>query len=126
MRKCIFLIIGSFFILQTFGCATLVTGKKQDLTVLSNPPGATVTIDGETKLTPAIFVLDRSRENYTVTVKKVGYKAVAMNLKKGTNSWVAGNIVTAFLGVIVDVITKAGSKFVPDTINVDFINQNIS
>lgn len=58
------------------GCATLMNGTTQEITLNTTPPGATVVIDGrpdEGRTTPATVVLAR-RQSHTIRFRKAGYE----------------------------------------------------
>lgn len=118
-----FVLITALFL--NTGCATIMSGESQDLQVFSEPSGAIVTVNGEKKLTPNVFFLNRRRGPYKVTFEKPGYRSVTIELKRGTNSWAWGNIVTGGLGLIVDILTGSIRKHTPDEIRVDFIKGKI-
>lgn len=109
------------------GCATIMSGYTQDFQVSSAPPEAIVTVNEIKRTTPTVFVLDRSRESYTVTVEKPGYRAVTIELKRGYNGWLWGNIlVGGIIGLWIDFFNGSAREFTPDKIHVDLINEIIS
>src|SRR5260370_10373715 len=62
-------------------CATVTRGVHDKLSVLSDPPGANVTLSsGEEGVTPTKFVKSR-RDNFTVTVSKPGYIPQTVKVK---------------------------------------------
>ena len=55
-------------------CATLLKGTKDDITVVSDPPGAEVTANESQKgLTPVSFTVP-SKEDLNISVSKAGYQ----------------------------------------------------
>jgi len=102
-----------------------MSGDTQDFSVISEPPGAIVTIDGEKKLTPTVFFLNRTRKSYVVSVEKPGFKAVTIDLKKGTNGWAWGNIISGGLGLIIDFSTGSIQEFIPKEIHIDFLREKV-
>src|SRR5436305_7108947 len=76
-------------ILSTPGCATLVRGDKQTVKVITDPPAATVLVDGTRYLTPAEVVLKRKQPHDISLVKEV-YQPIAFKLK---SHWDAGGII---------------------------------
>ncbi len=126
LRKLLSLLLLSGFLFVNVNCATVMTGRNQELSIVSNPPGAIVTIGSSKQITPATFLLNRSQGIYVVKVEKEGYKSVEIILKRGTNGWAWGNIVNGMLpGILVDLMTGSTGKFNPDEIYVDFVNQKL-
>lgn len=104
-------------------CATIISGRSQNLPVTSVPTGAIVTIAGQKQITPATFLLDK-RQEYVVRVEKEGYESVEIVLKKGISGWVFGNIIFGLygiIGVIIDIATGSASKFEPSKIEANLV-----
>ncbi len=115
----LFLICTQLFSLS--GCASIVSGKKQDLAIRSNPPGADVLIDGTVAgTTPMITNLVRKRR-HEIQFKKDGYPDITKGTTRGFNWWYTGNIIFGgIIGLIVDPITGAMYKIKPQEIFVDY------
>lgn len=107
------------FIMVITGCATIIHGKFQKLEVSTEPQGAIVTAsDGRTTTTPGMLKIDRSKQTYTLNIKKEGYEDVNMTLKRGIDPWFWGNIlIGGIIGIVVDMSTGAAYKFKPDKID---------
>ncbi len=77
-----------FFILPLLplfsGCATLTRGTSEAYHVVSDPPGALVSLStGETCTTPC--VLDKKRdESFLVTIEKAGYEPYRLQVNSET------------------------------------------
>ncbi|MFC1510041.1 PEGA domain-containing protein [Candidatus Omnitrophota bacterium] len=109
------------------GCATIVSGRNQDLPVYSSPSGAIVSVGTMKQTSPATFALDRRQGAYVVTVEKDGYESVEVKLKKGVNGWVFGNIVFGgIIGLVIDISTGSASKFTPDEVDANLINRELT
>ena len=101
------------------GCATIMTGTTQPITVNSEPAGATVTVAGNRLITPGTIELSRKRDA-TVVVEKEGYKSQQIVLKRKLEGWAFGNIlIGGLVGVIVDSISGGLMKFKQDTLFFD-------
>jgi hypothetical protein len=117
------------------GCASIVSGPDQEISVTSDPPGATVQVRDQTVTTPATITLAR-KDDYTVRVAKEGYYENMAELRRKENPWIAGNILwdlpttglLAFLtqgrglvifgpGSIYDRATGAGYQLVPNNVH---------
>ncbi len=101
------------------GCATIVNGTTQKVSVSSDPPGAQLVVDGEsTYTTPATVELSRKRD-HLLTISKDGYHTEQIAVQKVISGAVAGNIIAGGLvGWGVDAISGAQYKLVPKTVAV--------
>ena len=65
------------------GCATLIDGNQQAITVTTSPPGAACTLDregsriGVVMETPALVPVEKSKRELVVTCRKAGYQTLA-------------------------------------------------
>jgi predicted small secreted protein len=74
------------------GCATIVTGKYQNISVTSEPTGALVRADnGMSITTPGSFKLMRN-QRYTLIAEYPGAEPQQKKLKRGLQGWFWGNI----------------------------------
>lgn len=96
------------------GCGTIIHGGSQDVSVTSDPSGATVEIDGtEVGDTPVTRSLDRGSQ-HTVAISMDGYETEQVTIQKGVDGWVAGNIVFGgLIGLAVDAATGGMYKLSP-------------
>lgn len=102
------------------GCASIIHGPRQDLTVNSYPSGAEIYIDGLAfGETPKIISLRRKGHNrgdinkkkaYTVRVELPGYEPYEVIVSRKLDGWVFGNLVFgALIGLIIDA--TSGSMY---------------
>jgi streptogramin lyase len=118
------------------GCASIVSGPKQEIAVTSDPPGASVLVRDQTITTPGTITLAR-KQDYTVRVSKEGYYENMAELRSRENPWIVGNLLwdlptTGLLmcltqgqgglivlgpGSIYDRVTGAGYQLVPDKVH---------
>ncbi len=116
------------FLISMYSCATIVSGRTQNVPVVSNPSGAIVTVGTQKQMTPATFILDKKQE-YVVRVEKEGYESVEIIMKKGISGWIWGNIVFGLIGgpigVVIDISNGSATKFVPSPIEVNLIEQKV-
>ena len=118
----------ALFVLSS--CATIISGKNQDVTIRSTPAQAGIKIervaDGQMVTawegsTPATASLAR-KHAYLLTIALEGYQPVEMGLENGSNGWVWGNILLGgFIGLIVDFGNGAAKTIEPDVISVDLV-----
>jgi hypothetical protein len=115
MRNCLPPFLCGFLLLST-GCATLVRGDKQTLKIITEPPGATLLVDGKEFVTPADVVLKR-KQAHDMTIAMAGYQTIQFNLKA---HWDGGGVVAVALDAavpggsamfLIDFIAGADRKF---------------
>lgn len=100
------------------GCAALVSGPRQKLHFESNPPGASVSIDGTGGITPTDISVRKvpASQDFlapvTARFSKPGYKDKSVEISRTLNPWFFGNAawgLAGIPGVIIDAST--GSLF---------------
>lgn len=99
------------------GCATIIHGSKQDISVSSTPSNARVLVDDmEMGTTPTVLTLSRKHQ-HTIRIELDGYQPHEVMLSRSVDGWIAGNIIFGgFIGLGVDAITGAMYKLSPDEI----------
>src|SRR5262245_17929556 len=98
--------------LLALGCATMITGTKDQVHIVTVPAGATVELQGQVAQTPATLTLSRSLFG-TQQGRAVlsGYQDATFEIPREFNLWALGNVVTLGLGAGVDVLTGAFLKY---------------
>lgn len=115
------LVVTSFILIAGLaaGCATVMTGTTQLMTINSNIDGATLYMDGqEIGTTPFTGTVPKNKE--TLRVEKDGYRSETVALSKTLvpNFW--GNIIIGgTLGSITDFATGAAYSYAPATYQVE-------
>ena len=96
-------------------CATIMTGKTQEVTFDSEPQGAEVAVNGRViGKTPTTIQLDKKKDQ-TVSFKLEGYKTQTRTLETKVNAWFMGNIVLGgFIGSTTDGITGGMHEYSPN------------
>ena len=90
-------------------CATILKGDYETVSISSNPPGAQVTFDGNSRVgqTPVILPIVDSRISHTIVLQLEGYADA--NIVLGNHlgiGWLLLDIfLTGLVGVIVDGVT---------------------
>ena len=84
------------------GCATILNGPNQTIHVETDPPGATVTVAGESHTSPVDLVLKRATKGLVVVIEKEGYVTRKVPLERGASpsTWI--NFVGLPAGVVAD------------------------
>lgn len=119
MKQYVRLAVASLFCAGTMcltGCASIVSGRTQEVTFKSVPDGATVIINGrEMGKTPFTYAIDRKADQ-TLTFQKEGYKTETLPLATRTNGWFFGNIIFGLYGLLsstTDSVTGAVYEYSP-------------
>jgi hypothetical protein len=92
MRKVINLAVLFMFIINMTGCATIVNGGSRKINVVTNPSGATVTIDKRTRISPAEFSTSQWKNGYLVKITKEGYEPIEVDIEHRLSGWIFCNI----------------------------------
>jgi uncharacterized protein YceK len=110
------------------GCASIISGRRADVTLSSNVPHTHVTVHDKhgqqvaSVETPAVVSLKRKDRfiwpaRYTATFEAQGYTPVVEPIKPTVNPWVVGNVVAGgVIGLAVDNVTGAAWKPKQDNI----------
>jgi len=102
------------------GCATIISGENQTVTIQTIPEGAEVVINGAVKgITPITFPLKRE-DGSVLELRKEGYKSHVGVLHTELNGMFWGNILFGgLLGSTTDASTGASREYMPGTIVVN-------
>ena len=102
-----------------YGCGTIVHGSRQNVSIGSNPPGATATVGDIKVKTPATVSLAREKD-YVVTVESEGYQTGQATINREFNGMatILGNILWLLPGVIVDLWAGGAWTLNPEAVNV--------
>ena len=75
------------------GCATIISGKTQQVSFKSLPPGATVTVNGQrVGVTPVVAEVKRDKAS-AVVIHKEGCEDDRFTLDHSWNAWMLGNFI---------------------------------
>lgn len=104
-----------FFALLMFsGCGTLIHGTEQEVNIQSNPPGASVIIDGvERGQTPVSVELSR-KSRHTISVSLFGYNSYQIMVDRKFSAWA---LLGGPIGILIDDATGGMYKLLPERIN---------
>ena len=114
------------------GCASLICGPTQSISVKSKPSGAEVTVYNVFKdpickqTTPCVVKLDRRNEEYKsaqyqIVIAKEGYAPVTIDLTGSVNRAYLANILYGGIGFAIDPITGAMWTLSPDEIDTKLV-----
>ena len=107
------------------GCATIVEGTGQTITISTIPAGALCNIDragthlGTVAPTPGSLRLDKSKNDITVSCTEDGYQAASISKSPKFVATTFGNLIVGGLaGAIVDASTGANFEY-PSEVHLD-------
>jgi hypothetical protein len=100
------------------GCASVISGTSQTLTLDTVPSGADCSLSrkglviGRVNPTPGAVYVQRTHDDITVTCTKDGYKTGSFLNKSGLEAATLGNIILGgLIGVAVDAASGANNKY---------------
>ena len=117
------------------GCASVICGPKQAVTIDSKPHGAEVLVYDShcdvifQKTTPCTAKLPRrtpdyDAANYVILIKKEGYAPVQIPLTGQVNKAYFANILFGGLGMAIDPITGGMWTLSPDSVDSSSVTEN--
>ena len=112
------------------GCATIISGRKQDVSIFSEPTAANVSIDGFAYgRTPLMVHMDRGKR-HTVKIELEGYEPYGATIGRGFNGWFLLNVplmpvmAVGVIGMVIDFGTGAVYSLSPDEIEASLDRAN--
>lgn len=119
-KKIIIVLLSCFIVLGVSGCATIINGTSQKIQATSNPPGATVKVDGaDSYVTPVKLRLERRRD-HVLTFTKDGYENQTVRMMHVISEAVVGNtLLGGPLGWVFDIFAGTQYKLVPNPVHVE-------
>jgi predicted small secreted protein len=125
MKKLIVLLVLAVSIFLN-GCATIMTGTSQPISINSNVNGAKVYVDGFLKgETPLSFDLS-TRSHHTIKIEAEGYSPYVEVVRKKASGWVWGNVfIGGLIGLGVDMISGGLYVLEKDTVNGNLVQTQV-
>lgn len=115
-KRLLLLLLGIVTLFCTNGCATIISGTTQPVTLSSSPDGATVTVSGQViGKTPTTINLER-KSKQVVEFDKEGYTKQKVQLDTKFNPWVLANVIFCFSCVFsttTDYASGAAYEYMP-------------
>ena len=106
------------------GCASIIHGSTQKISVSSNPAGAKIQADGNSVGNAPVSVELKRKTDHILVFTKDGYKQEQVTIMHVVSGAVYGNIAAGgLIGWGVDAATGAQFKLVPETISMDLTPQ---
>lgn len=119
--KILVVCVSVVLVISSTGCASIVKGRFQAITVTAYPPAVLVTVDGQQITTPAIVNLDTTKAMYVLKFEKEGYETVELKLERKLSGWLLGNIIfgpVAIIGIMIDFASSSAYKLKPQEVDV--------
>jgi hypothetical protein len=119
IKRVVLLIVCLFAILLLFGCATVIHGTTQKVSIITVPPGATFTVDTSltTYSTPTTIKL-RRKFDHEILIARENYEPEQVHIYHVFSMAIAGNLILGGIsGWVTDSINGAKSKLIPKSIN---------
>ena len=140
VRSMVCVLVLGIIIVSTSGCASIINGTSQRVTINSTPSGADVKItDGRGRLimtqkTPCTVKLDRGRGffsngKYTLLFEKDGYSSTQYVVKGRVSAWYIGNVAFGLAGILIggviaDPLTGGMWTLDPDSVNAFMVQES--
>jgi hypothetical protein len=107
--------------LLSSGCAAIVKGSTQDLTINTDPTGANCDLSrsgiviATVNPTPGLVQIKKDKNDIEVKCKKSGYAETSGNIPSNFEGWTVGNIlIGGFIGIAIDYSSGALNKYEPE------------
>ncbi len=108
-----------FLFIALNGCATIMHGTTQDISVTTDPAEADLLVDGrEHYKSPATITMKR-KDDHTVEISRKGYKNEKIDIKGAMSAAVLGDFLAGgAIGYGIDAATGAQRRLEPENVNV--------
>lgn len=100
------------------GCASIITGTTQSISVNSDPEGASCRVSrggitlGVVPSTPGSVVVHRGSTGLDITCSKPGYALAQTTQPTNIETWIFGNVlIGGLIGVVIDFSTGAAYTY---------------
>lgn len=118
MYKASILLLSGVYILSS-GCASIIHGTTQDISLSSNPSGVKVLADGNQVGETPVSVTLKRKTDHILVFNKEGYEQEQRTVMHVVSGAVYGNIAAGgLIGWGIDAATGAQYKLAPETISV--------
>lgn len=120
------IVLLAFPVLQ-YGCATILKGSDQEITVNSNVPGAQVLLNGNAiGVTPLTTTVPKG-QNSSLVVRKEGYQAQTILMQTQITGAFWGNIILGgLLGSTTDMTTNSAYEYAPGSFQAELVPEQAS
>lgn len=116
-----------YVIICCTGCASILSGRSQTITLNTNPPGARCEVVREGRIvgtvenTPGAITLDKTKHDMDVVCKKDGFTESKAFAESGTEGSTFGNILLGGgIGWAIDSAAGADNKY-PEVVTINLV-----
>jgi hypothetical protein len=118
MKLGIILLAASTIALST-GCATILKGSRESLTIVSEPAGAKVQINGADLGNTPLTTRVHGTNDQMIQVRKEGYETRSILVASSVGAgWIVVDLVCGILPLIVDAVTGDWKSLDQNNVNV--------
>jgi hypothetical protein len=90
------------------GCATIIHGTTQDISVTTDPAGADLLVDGREHFKSPATITMKRKDDHTVEISREGYKSEKIDVKGVISAAVLGDFLAGgAIGYGIDAATGA-------------------
>ncbi|MES1936399.1 PEGA domain-containing protein [Salinisphaera hydrothermalis] len=105
------------------GCATMIHGTHQDISVKSNPADSTIVLDGKTVGTTPMKVSMSRKHPHTLMIKHPGYYIYKTEIKKSSSG---AEDLGGLVGMGVDHMTGGAYNLVPSKVDATLLRKPLT
>jgi hypothetical protein len=100
------------------GCATIIHGTTQDLSITTDPSGADLNVDGQEHYKSPAKITMKRKDDHVIEVNMDGYQKETVNIKSVVSGAVAGNIIAGgLIGWGIDAASGGQYRLVPENVD---------
>jgi hypothetical protein len=108
-----------FLLVALNGCATIMHGSMQDISVTTDPADADLVVDGNLHYKSPATIAMKRKDDHTVEVSRAGYKNEKVDIKGTMSAAVLGDFLAGgAIGYGIDAATGAQIRLVPEKVEV--------
>ncbi len=117
----------SILLLFLTGCATIIHGTRQNVSISSSPSSANIWVDQSyAGQTPLCVDLKRN-QSHCIRIELKGYEPCEVTCNRQISGWLFGNLIFGGLpGLCIDAVSGAIFKLTPDQVNANLQRSDIN
>lgn len=120
MKKLLFILPIVVMLLGYTGCSTILNTTTQQVELISNPPNASITVDGQKFGTSPQKINIERGANHIVTFELDGFELYETQLTRKISFWFWGNALNGFIpGMTIDLFTGSMYNLMPEKLEVE-------
>jgi hypothetical protein len=108
-----------FLLAALNGCATIIHGTTQDISVTTDPADADLLVDGNLRYKSPATIAMKRYDDHTLEISREGYKSEKVDIKGVISAAVLGDFLAGgAIGYGIDAATGAQRRLVPEKVEV--------